>query len=84
MHTRRMWKVPRRSILCESFTDMLRQTFWCHVVVRIFPFARDISSDSLLEMYVAEPRSFFEQYEHLIVDALADRKQRAGVPEARA
>jgi hypothetical protein len=32
-----MWKVPFRRVYCETLGDMLRETLWCHAVLRLFP-----------------------------------------------
>ena len=56
-----MWKVPFRPVYCASFIDMLRQTFWCHAVLRVFPHAHDFGSDALVDMYETEPSSMYHQ-----------------------
>lgn len=41
------WKVPFRQVYCESFRDMLKQTIWCHVVLRLFPDVVDLAQAPL-------------------------------------
>ena len=60
------WKVPLRAIYCESFVQMLKATLWCHLVIRVFPHARDLASDGLVECYFDRPTMFFEQYESVL------------------
>jgi hypothetical protein len=30
------WKVPARSIYCDTFVSWLHQTIWCHFVLRFY------------------------------------------------
>lgn len=61
-----MWKVPFRGVYCETFVGMLKQTLWCHLVIKIFPLARDLSKDALAEYYEENPLEFFEQYKNTL------------------
>ncbi len=74
MRARLGWKVPFRSVYCNTFVEWARQTFWCHVVIRIFPGAIDLHSDALVHFYKKEPTMFFDQYETLIDEAVAKQK----------
>jgi hypothetical protein len=38
------WKVPFRAVYCATFASMIGQAFWCHVVLRLFPRATEMSS----------------------------------------
>jgi hypothetical protein len=33
------WKVPFRQVYCDSFKSMVMDTIWCHVVLKLFPYA---------------------------------------------
>jgi len=57
------WKVPFRQVYCLSFSDWVRQTFWCHAVIRVFPKAADLSTDALSDLYRERPEMMYEQYE---------------------
>ena len=35
------WKVPFRNCYADSFAGWVKYTLWCHVVLRVFPFASD-------------------------------------------
>jgi hypothetical protein len=39
--TKVLWKVPFRQVYNDSFRSWLRSTFWCHVVLRLYPGASD-------------------------------------------
>jgi hypothetical protein len=64
-----MWKVPFRQVYCDLFLDMVRQTFWCHVVIRVFPRAVDLASDALHEVYRDRPEAMYEQYQSFLGQA---------------
>lgn len=38
------WKVPFRSVFCSSFGGMVKATIWCHIVLKLFPGARDMGT----------------------------------------
>lgn len=35
------WKVPFRQVYCDTLLTWLRATIWCHVVLRLYPYARE-------------------------------------------
>lgn len=74
MRSRLGWKVPFRQVYDETFIGWLKATIWCHFVIRVFPFARDLESDALLEHYVERPSGMFEQYENTIKAIIAKRR----------
>ena len=59
-----MFKVPFRAIYTDTLVTWAKTTFWCHVVVRVFPEAIDIESDVLVGLYIEDPLTFYEQYAH--------------------
>ena len=63
-----MWKVPFRSVYCDTFTGWLRATFWCHCVIKVFPGCIDLQSDHLARvgLYHDRPEMMFEQYQHAL------------------
>lgn len=61
-----MYKVPFRRCYTYTFKDWLKQTFWCLVVIKIFPHLIDLESDSLKDQYVDNPELFHEQYRGFI------------------
>lgn len=30
------WKVPFREVYCDTFGAWVRETVWCHIVLRLF------------------------------------------------
>lgn len=36
------YKVPFRHCRAETLSGWVRYTLWCHVVLRLFPYARDL------------------------------------------
>lgn len=64
------WKVPFRSVYCDSFRSWLKQTFWCHVVIKVFPHLIDLASDPQLHEMVDSPEFFHEQYRGFISRAM--------------
>lgn len=40
------WKVPGRQVYADSFVRWARATFWCHVVLRVFPHAFDFGTQA--------------------------------------
>ena len=71
-----MYKIPLRQIYTGTFVAWVKETFWCHVVIRLFPFALDLYSDSLKGYYLENPSAFFEQYEPRIRAAVAEHQAR--------
>lgn len=65
MITSNGWKVPFRQVYTSTFADWVRQTFWCHVVIRVFPGAVDLKSDALSEVYREKPETMYEQYKSI-------------------
>lgn len=61
-----MYKVPFRQSYTLTLKDWLKQTFWCHVVIKVFPSLIDLETDSLSQSYIEHPEKFYEQYEWLI------------------
>ena len=57
------WKVPFRQIYCNTFKQWLKSTFWCHVVIKVFPHCVDLGSDALVPFYPDDPGMFYEQYQ---------------------
>lgn len=61
-----LWKVPFRDVYCTTFGGMLKQTLWCHVVLRAFPDVIDVGScgnDLLLDgqSFLTQHREWFER-----------------------
>lgn len=54
------WKVPFRQVYCGSFGDMLRQTFWCLVVIKLWPNLIDV--DSCADFCLEDGQKFLEQH----------------------
>lgn len=50
------WKVPFRQVYCDSFVNMLKQTLWCHLVIKVFPCVVDVAYGPL------DPQDFVKQY----------------------
>lgn len=42
-------KVPFREVYCWGWKTWLKATFWCHVVMRLFPRATELPSDSTVQ-----------------------------------
>jgi hypothetical protein len=61
-----MYKVPFRQSYTNSVADLIKQTFWCHVVIRVFPRAVDLSTDALADCYRERPAMMFEQYQSFL------------------
>lgn len=78
------WKVPFRQVYCFSFVDWLRQTFWCHVVIKVFPNAIDLGGDPLVPHYKNNPKMFYEQYEFAIDRVQEERDGAPPSPRPRA
>lgn len=57
-----MWKVPRRSIYCDTFMSWLKEVCWVFFVIKVWPHATDLGSDPLMPMYLEKPETFIEQY----------------------
>ncbi len=74
------WKVPFRQVYCATLEDCVKQTFWCHVVIKVFPNVIDINSDALVQHYPESPRMFYEQYSWRIKQAIAHQKGEAPPP----
>lgn len=72
-----MWKVPFRQVYCDTFKECLRATFWCHVVIKVFPHVIDLEKTPFLAEYKKDPAFFRDQYMYAI-DA-AERSQK-GLP----
>lgn len=70
-----MWKVPLRQVYCASFSDCLKQTFWCHFVLRVFPYAHDFGSDACVR-YLQDPSAMSEQLGFIVREALDARLKR--------
>lgn len=60
------YKVPFRQAYTETFKDWLKQTFWCHIVIKVFPALIDLESDGLKKRYIGNPEMFYDQHEWLI------------------
>lgn len=71
-----LYKVPLRQVYTQTFKDWLKSTIWCHLVLKLFPFARDLGSDSLLPTYIDHPDRFYEQYESTLIEANQERLRR--------
>lgn len=56
------YKVPFRQVYCETLSLWLKETVWCHLVLRVFPHALDLGSEPV-ETYLEEPVTFFQQHE---------------------
>lgn len=67
------WKIPFRAVYTDSFRSWLKLTFWCHVVIRVFPHVHDFERDALLDLYVEQPETLFEQMECHIREAQSQR-----------
>jgi hypothetical protein len=72
------WKVPFRQVYCATFKDWLRSTFWCLVVIKVFPQAVNLASDALVQFYLKKPEMFFEQYEHRLLEIDRDVRNANG------
>lgn len=68
-----MYKIPFRHVYADNLVGWAKCTFWCHVVIRVFPHGRDLGSDALVPMYIDRPESFFEQYEGTLRDIAGER-----------
>jgi len=77
-------KVPFRSVYAFGLREWLKATFWCHVVIRVFPYVADLGSDALLELYLEDPKEFLEQYRTLITKAVEARKEWTDTDEVAA
>jgi hypothetical protein len=75
--SRTFWKVPFRQVYCESFLSAIKQTFWCHVVIRVFPNVHDFGSDALVDLYIDEPETLFDQFEWVLKKVQNEREQLA-------
>lgn len=53
------WKVPFRAVYCDSFVTMLKQTLWCHVVIKVFPNVVDF------DFAPQDRQEFLKQYEFM-------------------
>lgn len=71
-----MWKVPFRQVYCDTFGNWLRTTFWCHVVIKVFPHVVDFGGDALVDEYLREPKMLFEQYVWMLREISAKRANR--------
>lgn len=60
------YKVPFRDVYCDTFAGWMRQTFWCHVVIRVFPKCHDFGSDALVPLYRENPAAMAEQLDFLL------------------
>ena len=60
------YKVPFRQVYSDTFAGWLRQTFWCHAVIRVFPKVHDFGSDALVSLYRENPAAMAEQLDFLI------------------
>lgn len=49
-----MYSVPFRNVVIDSFVGWLRATFWCHIVLRLYPNASDPGGPSRLMAALAE------------------------------
>lgn len=81
-----MLKVPFRQVYCDTFVGWLKATLWCHLVIKVFPFAVDLGSDSLLDDYVRDPAGaalFYGQYEGFLRRARIERAKATAALEAK-
>lgn len=56
------YKVPFRQVYTVTLLDLIRETLWCHFVIRVFPGAVDLRSDPLADLYAESPEKMYEQY----------------------
>lgn len=70
------YKIPFRQVYTLTFKDFLKQTLWCHFVIKVFPYLIDLESDSMSKDYINNPEKFYGQYEWLIykVNKIEKRK----------
>lgn len=71
------YKVPFRQAYATTFAGWLKYTFWCHVVIRVFPDCVDLGSDALVPYYLERPETFFEQYRFMLARVDGERSRRA-------
>lgn len=67
-----MWKVPFRQVYCSTFKNCLKQTFWCLVVIKVFPHCVDFGS-APVEMYIKNPELVGEHYGFVLKRVVAER-----------
>jgi hypothetical protein len=60
------WKVPRRQVYTHNFKSWIKETLWCHLVLKLWPNIIDLGSDPLRSEYVENPQMFLDQYKWLI------------------
>lgn len=39
-----VWKVPGRTIVCNSLSSWIKEIVWCYVVIKIWPDAVELTS----------------------------------------
>ncbi len=61
-----MYKVPFRSIMCPTLISWIKSTIWVHLVIKLFPCSIDLASDGLLDLYKADNKEMYRQYEFMI------------------
>lgn len=61
-----MYRIPRRSIYCETLGGWVREMVWVFFVIKIFPHCVDLASDGLKWSYLEKPEMFFDQYQNSI------------------
>lgn len=71
------WKVPFRQVYCATLVECLRQTIWCHFVIRVWPNCINLGSDSLVPLYQRDPNLFHEQYKFMIDRVVQNREELA-------
>ena len=64
-----MYRVPFRQVYCDTIGSWLKETIWCHLVIKLFPYVADLGSDGLRSSYLGNPELFYEQYRWLILRA---------------
>lgn len=63
------YKVPFRRVYCNTFKSCVKQTIWCHFVIRIFPNTIDFNSIPLIDYMLNNPKGTYEQLEHMLIVA---------------
>lgn len=65
------WKVPFRNVISTTFWGMVKQTIWCHFVIKLWPNLIDV--DSSPEFALEDEQKFAEQYRFMLARVRAKR-----------
>lgn len=68
------WKVPFRQVYCDTFAGWLKSLLWIFVVMKVFPHARDLGGDALVDHYHEDPKAFYDQYRSVLSRVSLERK----------